>query len=153
GPVGLCAAIDLAQHGIDCVLLDEEAALSEGSRAICFSKRTLEILDRLGCAERALSKGVVWNLGKVYLRNKLLYSFDLLPESGHKHPAFINLQQYLLEQFLVERLVEVGGVDTRWCNRVVAVSPQHDHVLVEIETPDGRYTARTQYLIAADGAR
>ena len=153
GPVGLCAAIDLALHGIDCVLIDEEAALSEGSRAICFSKRSLEILDRLGCAERALAKGVVWNLGRVYMQDKLLYSFDLLPESGHKYPAFINLQQYLMEQFLVERLLETGRVDTRWRNRVIDVQPQGDHVLVEVETPDGRYFARAEYVIAADGAR
>ena len=153
GPVGLCAAIDLALHGIDCVLMDEEAALSEGSRAICFSKRTLEVLDRLGCAERAVAKGVVWSVGKVYLRDKLLYSFDLLPESGHKYPAFINLQQYFLEQFLVERLLEIGRVDARWRNRVVDVQPQGDHVLVEVETPDGRYVARAEYVIAADGVR
>ena len=106
GPVGLCAAIDLAMHGVACVLVDEEAALSEGSRAICFSKRTLEVLHRLGCAERARAKGVVWNLGKVFLRDKLLYAFDLLPESGHKYPAFINLQQYYLEQLLIERLFD-----------------------------------------------
>ena len=42
GPVGLCAAIDLAQHGVPVLLLDEDSRLSEGSRAICFSKRTLE---------------------------------------------------------------------------------------------------------------
>jgi 3-(3-hydroxy-phenyl)propionate hydroxylase len=153
GPVGLCAAIDLALHGVDCVLMDEEAALSEGSRAICFSKRTLEILDRLGCAERAVAKGVVWNVGKVYLHDKLLYSFDLLPESGHKYPAFINLQQYLLEQFLVERLLEIGRVDARWNNRVVDVQAQSDHVMVEVETPDGRYVACAEYVVVADGAR
>ncbi len=153
GPIGLCAAIDLAQQGIDCVLLDEEAALSEGSRAICFSKRTLEILDRLGCSERAVAKGVVWNRGKVFLRDRLLYSFDLLPESGHKHPAFINLQQYLLEQFLIERVLETGRVDARWRNRVVAVTQALEGVAVEVETPDGRYTALCDYLIAADGAR
>ena len=153
GPVGLCAAIDLAVHGVDCVLMDEEATLSEGSRAICFSKRTLEVLDRLGCAERAVAKGVVWNLGKVYLRDKLLYSFDLLPEAGHKYPAFINLQQYFLEQFLVERLLETGRVDARWRNRVVDLQPRADRVLVEIETPDGRYVTSAQYVIVADGAR
>jgi 3-(3-hydroxy-phenyl)propionate hydroxylase len=153
GPIGLCAAIDLALHGVDCVLMDEEATLSEGSRAICFSKRTLEVLDRLGCAQRAVAKGVVWNLGKVYLRDKLLYSFDLLPESGHKYPAFINLQQYFLEQFLVERLLETGRVDPRWANRVVDVRPHGDHVLVEVETPDGHYVAHAEYVIVADGAR
>jgi 3-(3-hydroxy-phenyl)propionate hydroxylase len=153
GPVGLCAAIDLAMQGVACVLVDEEAALSEGSRAICFSKRTLEILDRLGCSERAVSRGVVWNHGKVFLRDRLLYAFDLLAESGHKHPAFINLQQFHLEQFLIERLLETGGVDARWRNRVVGIEPRDDNVTVEIETPDGRYSFTCEYVIVADGAR
>jgi 3-(3-hydroxy-phenyl)propionate hydroxylase len=153
GPVGLCAAIDLALHGIDCVLVDEEAALSEGSRAICFSKRTLEILDRLGCSDKAVATGVVWNRGKVFLHDRLLYAFDLLPETGHKYPAFINLQQYHLEQFLIERLLETGRVDTRWRNRVSGVIPGDEAVAVEIETPDGHYTALCDYLIVADGAR
>src|SRR5690349_18992697 len=96
GPVGLCAAIDLAQRGVDVLLLDEDDKLAEGSRAICFSKRTLEILDRLGAGERCVQTGVVWNLGKVLLRERMLYQFNLLPESGHKRPAFINLQQYYL---------------------------------------------------------
>ena len=39
GPVGLAAAIDLAQHGIPVVVLDENDKVSHGSRAICFSKR------------------------------------------------------------------------------------------------------------------
>lgn len=153
GPVGLCAAIDLAQHDVDCVLLDEESALSQGSRAICFSKRALEILDRLGCGDRAVARGIVWNVGKVFLRDKLLYSFNLLPESGHKRPAFINLQQYHLEQFLVERMLETGRVDARWCNRVVGVTPAPDHVVVEVETPDGHYELRCRFLLVADGAR
>ena len=153
GPVGLSAAIDLAQHGVECVLLDDEAALSEGSRAICFAKRTLEILDRLGCGNRSVARGILWNTGKVFLRDRLLYSFDLQPESTHKRPAFINLQQYHLEQFLIERMLQSDRVDARWRNRVVGVAPAADHVDVEVETPDGRYQARCGQLIAADGAR
>ena len=152
GPVGLCAVIDLAVHGVDCVLMDEEATLSEGSRAICFSKRTLEVLDRLGCAERAVAKGVVWNLGKVYLREQAASTSIRFRRLG-KYAAFINLQQYHLEQFLVERLLETGRVDARWRNRVVDVQPHADHVLVEVETPDGRYVSSAQYVIVADGAR
>jgi 3-(3-hydroxy-phenyl)propionate hydroxylase len=153
GPIGLCAAVDLAKHGIDCVLVDEEAALSEGSRAICFSKRTLEILDRLGCSEQAVGRGVVWNHGKVFLRDRLLYAFELLAETGHKHPAFINLQQFHLERFLIERLLETGRVDARWRNRVVGIEPTRDEVKVEIDTPDGAYSCTGEYVIVADGAR
>src|SRR5437763_13076119 len=102
GPVGLVAAIDLAQRGVPVVLLDEDDTLSLGSRAICWSKRTLEILDRLGCAEHLVQKGVRWNGGMVFHRDQLVYQFDLLPEPGHQHPAFINLQQYHVEESLVQ---------------------------------------------------
>ncbi|HYZ32892.1 MAG TPA: FAD-dependent oxidoreductase, partial [Crenalkalicoccus sp.] len=61
GPVGLSAAIDLAQQRVPVVLLDEDDRLSTGSRAICFAKRTLEIWDRLGCGQRMVDKGVTWN--------------------------------------------------------------------------------------------
>src|ERR1700757_3772524 len=72
GPVGLAAAIDLAQHGIACVVLDDNDTVSVGSRAICWSKRTLEIFDRLGVGERMLEKGVTWQVGRVYHRDREL---------------------------------------------------------------------------------
>ncbi|MCC7547958.1 MAG: FAD-dependent oxidoreductase [Burkholderiales bacterium] len=152
GPVGLCMAIDLACHGIECVLIDEDDRTSEGSRAICFAKRTLEILDRLGTGQRTVDKGVVWNLGKVFLRDRLLYQFDLLPESGHKRPAFINLQQYHLEQFLVERLAGTP-VDVRWRSRVTGVTVHEGGVSVTVGTPDGVYALECDWLLACDGAR
>jgi 3-(3-hydroxy-phenyl)propionate hydroxylase len=153
GPVGLCAAIDLGLQDVQTLVLDEDDSLSEGSRAICFAKRTLEVLDRLGCGERAVTKGVVWNTGKVFLHDRLLYPFDLLPESGHKRPAFINLQQYYLEQFLVERLHALPRVELRFRNRVTAVAQNPDCVEVTVETPDGRYVIECDYLVACDGAR
>jgi len=153
GPVGLTAALDLAQHGVRTLLLDEDDKLSEGSRAICFAKRTLEILDRLQVGQRCVDKGVVWNRGKVFLRDALLYQFDLLPESGHKRPAFINLQQYYLEQFLIDRLAQAHAVEARWCNRVVAVAPRADGVLITVETPTGRSQLECDYLLACDGSR
>ena len=79
GPVGLTAAIDLAQRGQPVLLLDDDDTVSVGSRAICYSKRTLEILDRLGCGEPVAARGVRWNVGKVYERDTLAYQFDLLP--------------------------------------------------------------------------
>lgn len=153
GPVGLCAAIDLAQHGIDCVVLEQDAATGPGSRAICFAKRTLEILDRLGVGERAVQRGVVWNIGKVFLRDALLYRFDLQPESGHKRPAFINLQQYLLQSMLVERAQDCGGVDLRSRSRVVGIAQDADVVTLRIDTPDGTYALACDYVLAGDGAR
>jgi 3-(3-hydroxy-phenyl)propionate hydroxylase len=153
GPVGLTAAIDLAQRGIDVLVLDEDDTVSVGSRAICWSKRTLEILDRLGCGERLVRKGVSWNVGRVFFRDEQIYQFDLLPEPGHRRPSFINLQQYYVEQFLVERAAELSDAELRWRHRVVAVTPLKDRVVLRVETPDGAYELQTDWLVVADGSK
>ncbi len=153
GPVGLTAAIDLALRGVPVVLLDDADRIGEGSRGICYSKRTLEILDRLGVGSDLVRQGVTWKLGKVYLGDDLVYSFDLLPEDGHKMPAFINLQQYYLEKALVERARDIDAVDLRWNNRVSGLEQRDDAVTLTIDTPDGPYRLDAAWLIAADGAR
>jgi len=152
GPVGLTLAIDLKLRGVECVLLDDQDRIGEGSRAICFAKRTLEIWDRLGCAAPMLEKGVRWNIGQVFQGEDLLYQFDLLPEPGHKMPAFINLQQYYAEEFLVDR-AQTLGVDLRWLNRVSGVQTGDQGARLRIETPDGAYSLDARFVIACDGAR
>src|SRR5919198_658415 len=152
GPVWVCVAIDLALQGVAVLLLDDDNTLSTGSRAICFAKRTLEIWDRLGCGERMVQKGVSWSVGKVFFQDELVYSFNLLPEGGHHRPAFINLQQYYVEGFLYERALELPRLEMRWKNKVVGVAPSADGVEVRVETPDGPYSLRCDYLLAADGS-
>ncbi|BDB72308.1 oxidoreductase [Comamonas thiooxydans] len=153
GPVGLSLAIDLAQRGQPVVVLDNDCKLSTGSRAICFSKRTLEIWDRLGVGQPMVDKGVSWNLGKVFARDQSLYQFDLLPEAGHERPAFINLQQYYAEAYLVERALQLPLIDLRWHNKVTALAPRDDGALVTVETPEGDYRIDAQWVLACDGSR
>ncbi|MDB6001550.1 MAG: putativev FAD-dependent monooxygenase, partial [Rhizobacter sp.] len=153
GPVGLSLDIDLAQQCVPVVVLENDYRLSSGSLAICFAKRTLEIFDLLGCGDRMVDKGVSWNVGRLYFRNEPIYRFDMLAESGHARPAFINLQQYYVEGFLADRAAQLPLIDLRWKNSVQAVEPQADHVRVTIGTPDGPYTLAAQYLVACDGSR
>ncbi|MGC1348859.1 MAG: FAD-dependent oxidoreductase [Xanthobacteraceae bacterium] len=153
GPVGLATAIDLALHDVPVVLIDDADRIGEGSRGICWSKRTLEILDRLGIGEHLVAQGVTWKLGKVFRGDELLFSFDLLPEEGHKMPAFINLQQYYLEKALVDRALELHYLELRWNARLTGVDRLNDGVRLTIDTPDGPYRLDADWLIAADGAR
>jgi 3-(3-hydroxy-phenyl)propionate hydroxylase len=153
GPVGLAAAIDLGLHGVPVVLIDDADRIGEGSRGICWSKRTLEICDRLGVGEMLVAQGVTWKLGKVFLGDDLVYSFDLLPEDGHKMPAFINLQQFYVEKALADRASEIDAVELRWKNKLIGVEPHNDHVRLTIDTPEGPYIMEASWLIAADGAR
>src|SRR6202795_1480121 len=153
GPVGLSLAIDLAQRGQPVVLLDDADRIGEGSRAICFSKRSLEYWDRLGIGQRMVDKGVVWSVGKIFHGDSKLYQFNLLPEQGHKRPAFINLQQFYAEAYLVDRVEQLPAIDLRWCNKVIALEQRNDSVALTIATPDGPYRMRACYVVACDGAR
>ncbi|MFL9894069.1 FAD-dependent oxidoreductase [Paraburkholderia sp. RL17-381-BIF-C] len=159
GPVGLATAIDIAQQGVPVVLVDDDCSLSTGSRAICFSKRSLDIFDRLGCGQRMVDKGISWNVGKVFLKDELVYTFNLQPEAGHNRPAFINLQQYYVEGFLLERAQEMPNLEIRWKSKVVGVQQSgtpgtHDAgVTLSVDTPNGQYALRGRYVVAADGSR
>ncbi|MGJ9416313.1 FAD-dependent oxidoreductase [Massilia sp. CMS3.1] len=153
GPVGLATAIDLAQNGVPVVLLDDDNKLSNGSRAICFSKRTLEIFDRIECGERMAAKGVRWHVGRVFHRDEEVYNFDLLPETGHERPAFVNLQQYFVEGYLHERAQALTNLDLRWCSKLTQLVRHADHVALTVSTPDGEYVLEAAYVVAADGGR
>jgi 3-(3-hydroxy-phenyl)propionate hydroxylase len=156
GPIGMGLALDLGRRGIACLVLDDHEGVGQGSRAICFAKRTLEICDRLGCGDPMVDKGVVWNLGRVYRDTEEVYHFNLLPEEGHKRPAFINLQQPYFEQFLVEeiRRQQAAGapIEIRGRNRVTDLEQTGDHVRLDVETPDGPYRIAADYVVACDGA-
>ncbi len=153
GPAGLSLAIDLAMRQQPVVLIDNDHQLSFGSRALCFAKRTLEIWDRLGVGQAMVDKGVSWNLGKVFFHNDELYQFNLLPEEGHERPAFINLQQYYCEGYLVQRALELEHLDIRWGNKLTGLKTFDDHSELTIETPDGPYQMQAQWVIACDGGR
>lgn len=152
GPVGLAAAIDARLQGIPVMVFDEDDTVSIGSRAVCYAKRALEILDRLGGGEPVCASGVSWNVGRTFLREHEVYQFNLVPEPGHHRPGMINLQQYHLEELLVARAQQLGA-DMRWKYKVVSVQPQADHTLLRVETPDGVFAIEADWLIVADGAR
>ena len=156
GPVGLALAIDLAMQDVPVVVVDENDKVSWGSRAICFAKRPLEILDRLGCGDPMVDKGVIWNLGKVYFDERQVFGFNLLPEQGHKRPAFINLQQYYFEQYLVDRVralqAEGKPIELRGGNKVLDVSQDGTGAELTIGTPDGPYRIAADWVVACDGA-
>ena len=117
GMVGLTAALDLAKHGQRVVLLDDDDTVSTGSRAICIAKRSLEIFSRLGIGQALRDKGVTWNTGNIFFRDRKVFEFNLLPEPGHEFPAFVNLQQYYLEEWLVAACRSTGLIDLRWKSR------------------------------------
>jgi 3-(3-hydroxy-phenyl)propionate hydroxylase len=157
GPVGLALALDLGQKGTPALVLDDHDGAGLGSKAICFSKRTLDIANRMGAGQPMVDKGVVWNVGKVFHDDHKVFDFNLQPEAGHRNPAFINLQQPYFEKFLADAIgtSQAAGapIEMRGRNCVTAVQNHGTYSTLTVDTPDGPYQIEADYLIACDGAR
>ncbi len=154
GPVGLALAIDLAQRNVPVLLLDDGTPDStEGSRAICWSRRSLAILHGLGCANAVAARGVQWNTGRVFFGEHEVYSFDLTEDASQRWPAFVNLQQFEVERELQRRAAELPLIDLRWRHRVTAVGAATDRCHLQVHTPDGSRAFDADYVVACDGAR
>jgi 2-polyprenyl-6-methoxyphenol hydroxylase-like FAD-dependent oxidoreductase len=153
GPSGMTAALDLAHYQIPSILLDEDHALSEGSRAIAYHHTTLAVWEKLGAADAMLRKGIAWTTRHTYFRTRELFSQQYPPPPEGLLPGFLNLQQYYVERYLLDRIEATPIVDLRWDHRVVGVEQEEQDVLLEVETRQGRRRFRGTYVIAADGAR
>lgn len=154
GPIGLATALDLGLRGHKVLVLDRDTQLSDGSRAICYAKRPLEIMDRLGFGEAMVEKGVSWNVGRVFFKDDPdpVYSFDLLPLKDQKFPGMINIQQYYNEEFNIAELEKLDNVEIRWGNEVSSLENSKDGVLVTVGTEMGPYKLKADWLVACDGA-
>lgn len=149
GPVGFTLALGLARHGVRSVVIEPREQVSFGSRALCFSRRSLEIWEGLGCVEPALAEGLAWTGGRSFWRSHEVFSFAMPHEPGEKHPPMINLQQNRAEQILIDEAAKKPEIDIRWHSRVTGI----DGGTLSIETPEGAYALDAGYVVACDGAR
>ena len=162
GLSGLTLACKLAHLGISALVLDEDNTVGvkgASSRGICYTQQSLEIFARLGIYERIAAKGVAWQVGRTFAGEDEVFSFDLRERSqfsASSQPPFINIQQFYIEMYLVERILELNKttplIDLRWNNRVTGFSQDKDAVTLKIETPAGKYTLKTSHVIDASGS-
>ena len=154
GPVGMTAAIDLARRGVPCVLLERKDTLNDGSRAICISRNSLETLQQLGAVEPFVRKGLGWTHGRCYYRDKMIYRLEMPHSDQERYLPMYNIEQQYSEQFLVDRIADFPDlIDARWQSEVISVKNSASEVVLTVRTPAGEYALRTDYLLAADGAR
>ena len=154
GPVGYCTALGLANHGVPVVLLEADDSVCFGSRAICISRRSLEIITRLGAAEGFLKQGLPWTGGRSFYRDDEVLNFKMPMDENQKHPPMINLAQYSIEQLLLDAAEQRSDlIEIRWQNRVTAIDAREDGARLSVETPAGSYTMEADWVVAADGGR
>jgi len=153
GLAGPTLALLLARHGVPSLLLDEDDTVSVGSRSICQAKHTLEVWDQIGVAAPVVAKGVTWDQGEVLLGERPIYRFHLQPEPGHKFPAFVNLQQYYVEEYLYARCLAEPLIELRPRHKVVGIDNGAEGVTLSVEPPEPTVPIVSDWVVACDGVR
>jgi 3-(3-hydroxy-phenyl)propionate hydroxylase len=153
GPVGLALAALLARHGVASLVVEADAGYCTGSRAICISRRSQEILWTAGAGPALADKALPWTGGRSYWRDREVLHFEMPHEPTQRFAPMVNIQQYHVESFVHEALKQVPALAVAWSTRVTTVRPQDDGVDVDVEGPDGRQTIRAAYVVACDGGR
>jgi 3-(3-hydroxy-phenyl)propionate hydroxylase len=122
GPVGMTLALALARQGVRSVLIEADDSVCTGSRAICISRRSLEIFKRLGVVEGFLQKGLAWTGGRSFYRDTEVFRFAMHQDDEQSLPPMINIAQYQIEQLLLDEIERhAGSIDVRWQTRVTGI--------------------------------
>ncbi|WP_153101992.1 FAD-dependent monooxygenase [Paraburkholderia hayleyella] len=155
GPVGLALALGLARQGVASVVLEADDTVCMGSRAACISRRSLQILERLGVLDVVLAKGLAWAAGRSFYQQDEVFCFRMPHDDTQKLPPMINLQQYYIEQFLVDEITRhyADKVEIRWGTKVTALTQKPDGVVLEVCQNGTSYTLEAAWLAACDGGQ
>lgn len=153
GPAGLILAMELGRRGVPAVLLEAIETVSPGSRATCVSRRSMEIMLQNGCAQPFVSHALMWTHGTSFYREHSVYRLEMPHHADERFHPMANIQQCVYEKFLVDRVEQLAAVDVRWQSKVVGMRTESDEVVLRVDTPEGEYELRADYVVAADGAR
>jgi 3-(3-hydroxy-phenyl)propionate hydroxylase len=153
GPAGMVTALELARHGVASVVLSSELQFSQGSRAICFTRRSMEILQQVGVADRMTEGGLPWRFGNSYYRGQRVFRMEAPHDADDRFFPIINVQQQFMEEYLHDACKDNPLIDFRWGNKVNKVDQKDGFTVLEIDTPEGIYTLESDWVVAADGGR
>ena len=154
GPVGLALALGLANHGVPSVLIEADDTVCFGSRAICISRRSLEIIERLGALPAFLETGLPWTGGRSFYRDVEVLHFEMPHDENQKLPPMVNIAQYHIEQFLLDTAEQRADlIDIRWQTRATEIRVDDSGATLDLSTPKGDYTLHADWLVACDGGR
>ena len=153
GPTGLAMALGLARFGVRSVVLEADDTVCSGSRAGAFTRRTLEILERLGVIEEVMRTGHGWSTGWTYYRDKEVFRLEMPNDALQKYPPAISHLQNYIEHCMVAHAEAGGLVDIRWRTELTGLSQTSEGVRLQVSTPDGGYALDADWVVACDGAR
>ena len=154
GPVGLVAALILAQEGVRVSVLESAPQLNMDLRASTFHPPTLDMLARFGLTDELVAQGLVARHTQQRDRTEgLVAEFDMHLLAGDTdHPFRLQCEQWKLAEGIKRRLDAMPHVTVRFNTRLESLAERDGGVDVDISTDGAADRLRADWVIGADGA-
>ena len=155
GPVGLTAALVLADAGVAVKVFEAGDDVEEDLRASTFHPPTLDMLERFGITADLIAQGLIcphWQVRLHPTGERAVFDLSVL-EGETRHPYRLQSEQWKLSRALLARLKGMPRAELRVGARAIAVAQDDTGVDLTIESRGQSETLRGAWLIGADGAR
>ncbi len=154
GPVGLAVAALLARYGVTSRVIEADTGYCTGSRAICLSRRSLEVLDWAGAAAAIEARGLAWARGRSFFRDEEVLQFEMPNAPDDRFAPMTNIQQFYVEEAAHQAATAHGGLaQVEWGTVVDEVACAGDGVTLRCHRGDEPVTFSADWLVACDGGR
>ncbi len=155
GPTGLMMACRLAQFNVQFRIIDKNKSPASYSGAMIVHARTLELFKQMGLAEKMVAQGTKITALNVWFNGRKSSRLNLEDKAGNlsEFPFILMLEQSKTERLLIEYL-QHKGYQVEWETRLEDFDAGKEPIEAAVIHADGvREVVKTDYLIAADGAK
>ncbi|MFT5181036.1 MAG: 2-polyprenyl-6-methoxyphenol hydroxylase-like FAD-dependent oxidoreductase [Alphaproteobacteria bacterium] len=172
GPVGLTVALELARHGVRCLLVNDQLETASHPKANAINARSMEHFRRHGIASKIRAAGlpadyptdvtyVTRLTGYEMARLSMPTSIDAVDQAKAGSGPYDcaepphRCSQIYLEAILHDAVVAQSSIDVRFGHRFEAFREVEDGVIATIRdlASDQVYDVRAGYVVGADGGR
>ncbi|MDB5728462.1 MAG: hypothetical protein JWQ00_1667 [Noviherbaspirillum sp.] len=155
GPVGLVAALALAEKGIEVILLETEKEIPRDLRAGTFHPPTIEMLDRLSIGAQFLAEGVKvpeWQIRDRHVGLVAQFNLGLIADET-PYPFRLHCEQHKLSHIVFKALSQFSNARVLFGHRYTGFTQDQDGVTVRATSETDEVELRASYLLGTDGAR
>jgi len=154
GPTGLSLATQLLRYQIDFIIIEKNEKTTPFSKALVVQARTLEILNELGLAQRAIYEGRITTALNLFHRGKQKAAVNIagLGNGLSAFPYALSLEQSKTEKLLVEYL-SGNGHSVFWNAEFIRFERKKKNLLIYYkDLNQEEQIIEALYLVGCDGA-
>src|SRR5579883_3340848 len=153
GPTGLALANLLGAYGVDALLVERRAGLSEFPKAISLDDEGLRVCQAMGLLEKVRAD-LLLDLEALYLSGRHLLARVAPTTQRNGHPLISTFYQPTFEATLLEGLRRFPALSVQFNTKLESFTQHGESVLVRLHGEGGAVReVECGYLLACDGAK